>query len=352
MALAPVECTLGDLASLVGGRAVGDGDLSLTGVATLSEAGPHELGLVAEREFLPAVPESRAGALLVSEELAPDMLGAPNRLVVHDPREALARLIGHFHPEPHSRPRIHRTAVIGRGVELGEGVSVGPYVVLEGGAVVGDRATLHAHVVVREGARIGADSVLHPHVVLYPGVEVGDRVVLHAGARIGVDGFGFALSEGEPKKIPHVGWCVIGDDVEIGANSCVDRGSIGRTKLGRRTKLDNLVHIAHNVTVGPGTLMAGMVGIAGSTKIGAGTMWGGQSGAADHVEIGDRVRVAAQAGIIEDVPSGETVAGFPARPLAHFLRASASLYRLADLRRRVRTMERALGLGVGEGDPK
>ncbi len=348
MAVAPVGRTLADLAALVGGRAVGDGELSLTGIATLLQAGPRELGLLAEREYLEAVPESNAGALLVSEELDAHASEVPNRLVVENPRETLAFLIGHFHPEGGPRPGIHPTAVVGKGVQLGEDVSVGPYVVVEDGAVVGERTTLHAHVVVREGARIGVDSVLHPHVVLYPEVRVGDRVVLHAGARIGVDGFGFAPSGGEPKKIPHIGLCVIGDDAEIGANSCVDRGTIGRTELGNQTKLDNLVHIGHNVTVGSGTLMAGMVGIAGSAKIGTGTMWGGQSGAADHVEVGDEVKVAAQAGVIEDVPSGQTVAGFPARPISDFLKASASLYRLADLRRRVRRMERALQLGRGE----
>jgi UDP-3-O-[3-hydroxymyristoyl] glucosamine N-acyltransferase len=141
---------------------------------------------------------------------------------------------------------------------------------------------------------------------------------------------------------------VIGDDVEIGANSCIDRGSIGRTELGNQTKLDNLVHIAHNVTIGPGSFLAGQVGIAGSTSIGAGTMWGGQSGAADHVEIGDGVKVAGQAGISDDVPAGETVAGFPARPIKDFHRATAAMYRLADLRQRVRRMERALQFGRSE----
>ncbi len=177
---------------------------------------------------------------------------------------------------------------------------------------------------------------------------VGDRVVLHSGVRLGVDGFGYTpTGDGEVKKIPHAGLCIIGDDVEIGANSCIDRGSIGRTELGSRTKLDNLVHIAHNVTVGPGSFLAGQVGVAGSTSIGAGTMWGGQSGAADHIEIGDGVQVAAQAGVTDDVPAGDTVAGHPARPIKDFHRATAAMYRLADLRHRVRRMERAMQLGGG-----
>lgn len=345
MTAGPAGHTLAELASLVGGRAVGDVALSIKGIATLADAGPDELGLLADRKYLKAAPESDAGALLISEELDPEATDAPNRLVVENPREALTFLLGHFHPEPQRRPGIHPTAVIGEGVQLGLDVSVGPYVVAEDDVVIGDRVTLHAHVVVRQGARIGADSILHPHVVLYPQARVGERVVLHAGVRIGVDGFGYTPSDGELKKVPQVGLCVIGDDVEIGANSCVDRGSIGRTELGNQTKLDNLVHIAHNVSVGPQSVMAAMVGIAGSTSIGAGTMWGGQSGAADHLDIGDEVKVAARAGLIDDVPSGSTVAGFPARPLKDFLEATAAMYRLAGLRRRVREMERALDLG-------
>jgi UDP-3-O-[3-hydroxymyristoyl] glucosamine N-acyltransferase len=343
---------------LVGGRAVGDVGLSIRGIATLAHAGAAELGLLADRRYLDVLSVTKAGALLISEELNAEVFDAqvpdaevpdvPNRLVVENPREAMALLIDHFHPEPPRRPGIHSTAVIGEGVRLGLDVCLGPYVVIEDDVVIGDRATLHAHVVVRQGARIGDDSVLHPHVVLYPLVLVGHRVVLHSGVRVGVDGFGYTPSDGETKKIPHVGLCVIGDDVEIGANSCIDRGSIGRTELGHETKLDNLVHIGHNVTIGPGSFLAGQVGIAGSTRIGAGTMWGGQSGAADHVDVGDGVKVAGQAGVADDVPAGETVAGFPARPIKDFHRATAAMYRLADLRQRVRRMERALQLGRSE----
>ena len=350
MASDPAARTLGDLAALVGGRAVGDVDLSIQGVATLAHAGPTDLGLLADRAYLDELPGSHAGALLVSEELEAEAADSPNRLIVENPREAMVFLLGRFHPEPPRRPGIHPTAVLGEGVQLGLDVSVGPYVVMEDDVVVGDRATLYSHVVVGQGAQIGADSVLHPHVVLYPQVLVGHRVVLHSGVSLGVDGFGYTPSDGGMKKIPHVGPCVIGDDVEIGANSCIDRGSIGRTELGNETKLDNLVHIGHNVTVGPGSFLAGQVGVAGSTRIGAGTMWGGQSGAADHLEVGDGVMVAGQAGVTDDVPAGDTVAGFPARPIKDFNRAIAAMYRLADLRQRVRKMERALELGRSEKD--
>ena len=346
----PAGHSLAHLATLVGGRAVGDSGLSIRGIAALNRAGPAELGLLADRAYLPELRNSSAGAILVSRELDPEAAEVPNRLVVDDPRRAMALLLGYFHPEPPHRPGIHATAVIGAGVELGHGVSIGPYVVIEDDVIIGDRSTLHAHVVVRQGATVGMDSVLHPHVVLYPRALVGDRVVLHAGVRIGVDGFGYAPGDGQATRIPHVGLCVIGDDVEIGANSCIDRGSVGRTELGDRTKLDNLIHIAHNVTVGPDSFLAAQVGVAGSTKIGARTMWGGQSGAADHLTIGDEARVAAQAGVTDDVAAGDTVAGCPARSIDDFHRATAALYRLADLRQRVRRMERALQLGRGGQD--
>jgi len=333
------------LAILVGGRTVGDADLHIRGVLTLEQAGPSDLGLVADRGFLAAVLTSQAGALLVSEEIEPDAAGVVNRLVVTSPREAMAVLLGHFHPEPTVQAGIHPTAVLGDRVTLGTYVTVGPYVVLEDDVTVGDRTVLHAHTVVRRGARIGDDSVVHPHSVLYPEVVVGNRTVLHSGVRVGVDGFGYTPSVDGTKKIPHVGQCVIGDDVEIGANSCIDRGSIGRTEVGDQTKLDNLVHIGHNVSVGAGSFLAAQFGSAGSAKIGAGTMWGGQSGVADHVVVGDGARVAAQAGVTEDVPAGETVAGFPARPIGEFNKAVAALNRLADLRQRVRALERVLKLG-------
>lgn len=344
MAPRPEEHALGELSKLVGGRVVGDVNFPVRGIATLENAGPADLGLLADRRFLDLAATSEAGALLVSEELEADT-SAVHRLIVPNPREAMAILLEHLHPEPARRPGVHPTAVIGERVEIGEGVAIGPYVVIENGAVVGSRTTLHSHTVVREGARIGTDSVLHPHVVLYPRVVVGDRVVLHAGVRIGVDGFGYTVGEDGMKKIPHIGECVIGDDVEVGANACIDRGSIGRTELGEQTKLDNLVHIGHNVRVGPTSFLAAQVGVAGSATIGAGTMWGGQSGLADHTTVGDGARVAAQAGVSEDIEAGETVAGFPARPIRDFNRAVASMYRLADLRQRVRHLERSLRLG-------
>jgi UDP-3-O-[3-hydroxymyristoyl] glucosamine N-acyltransferase len=327
---------------MVGGRAAGDIDKPITGVTSLTQAGPSDLGLLVDSRYSHSAGESDAGAILVSSKLEDALDPAQSRVVVEDPRMALPTILEHFYSTPVPRPGLHETAMIAEDVHFGTGVSVGPYVVIEDNVTIGEGTTLHAHVVVRDGARLGKNVTLHPHVVVYPHVQLGDRVVLHAGVCVGVEGFGYTHSEQGLEQIPHVGACVIGDDVEIGANSCVDRGSIGRTELAPHVKLDNLVHIAHNVTVGPRTVMAAQVAIAGSTQVGADTMWGGQAGAMDHISIGDGTHVAGKTGLTEDVPAGSTMGGFPARSLKDFLKAQALLFRLGSLRRRVRVLERLL----------
>jgi UDP-3-O-[3-hydroxymyristoyl] glucosamine N-acyltransferase len=352
---APARLTLAELAAMVGGRAAGELDMPITGVTSLTQAGPSDLGLLVDSRYSNKAGESAAGAILVSSKLEGALDTTQSRVVVDDPRRALPTILQHFDSEPSPRPGLHETAVADDDVHLGAGVSVGPYVVIEENVVIGEGTTLHAHVVVRHGARVGRYATLHPHAVVYPHVQLGDRVVLHAGVCVGVDGFGYTRSGEGLERIPHVGECVIGDDVEIGANSCVDRGSIGRTELEEHVKLDNLVHIAHNVTVGPRTVMAAQVAIAGSTRIGADTMWGGQAGAKDHISVGDGALVAGQTGLTEDVVAGSTMGGFPGRPLKDFLKAQALLFRLDSLRRRVRVLERLLASDEDEGrcdDPK
>jgi len=328
-----------ELAELVNGRVEGDGSIRVSGVAPIEQARRGELGFLAQRRYLRFLQECQAQAVLVSRPLADQVAAMPARIVVEEAHAALPALLAVFYPQPQSEPSIHSTAVFGMGVELGEGVGVGPYAVLGEGVKVGDGVRIGPHVVVGDGCEIGRDSVLHPHVVLYPGTRIGQRVVLHSGVRLGVDGFGFVLVDGAHRKVPQVGACVVEDDVEMGANTCVDRGSIGRTIIGKGTKMDNLVHLAHNVKVGEGVLMAAMVGIAGSTRVGDWASFGGQSGMVGHIEIGSGARIGAQAGVIGDIPAGETVSGYPARNNREFLRAMGHAFKLPETVRRIEQLE-------------
>ncbi len=337
--------TLAQVAERTGGRVEGDRERRVVDVAPVAEAGPGELGLLAERRYLRRAAAGDAGALLVSEDLSGEVERPADRVVVNDPHRALVTLLGHFHPAPDPEPGVHPTAVLGAGVRLGREVTVGPYAVVDEGARVEDRARVGAHCVIGRGSVVGEDSVLHPHVVLYAGSTVGRRVTLHSGVRVGVDGFGYVLVDGEHRKVPQVGGCVIGDDVEVGANTCLDRGSVGRSEVGSGTKIDNLVHLGHNVRIGERSVVVAQVGVSGSTRIGNGVALGGQAGVGGHAEIGDGARIGGQAGVLGDVPAGETWSGYPARPHGEAMRAAALGHRLPELFRRLRALEQKL-----EGD--
>jgi len=329
----PPVLTLAAVAELTDGTVRGDPDHVVRDLLPLGQAGPDDLGFLADRRYLRFLEGSRAGALLVSRGLAEAVTPEIPSVVVGDPHRALALLVDRFHPHVPPPPGVHPTAVFGRGVRVGRGVTVGPYVVVGDDVVLGDHVVLSAHVVVGNGSQIGDGSVLHPQVVLYPGSRIGREVILHAGVRIGVDGFGYVFHEGEHRKVRQVGGCIVEDRVEVGANSCVDRGSIGRTTVGEGAKLDNLVHVGHNVHIGPLALLVAQVGIAGSSQVGRGAVLGGQVGVSGHLEIGEGARVGAQAGVIGDVPAGETVSGYPARPHRSYLQAMATLFRLPALLR-------------------
>ncbi len=330
-------------AHAVDGRLEGvDGSRLIRGIAPLETARSHDLALFASRKYRRYLVGSDHAVLLLPLDLEDLVDPDRARLVVGDVRAALRTLLLRMYPTETHPGGIHSTAVVGADVVLGEGVGLGPYAVVEDGASIGADTWVGSHSVVGRGSRVGSECVLHPHVVLYARSSVGDRVVLHSGVRIGVDGFGWALVDGVPKKMPHIGGCVIGDDVEIGANSTVDRGSIGDTEIGPHAKLDNLVHLAHNVRLGAASLLAAMVGIAGSTRIGKGAQMGGQAGVINHLELGDGVQLAAASVVLRDLRDGEVVSGSPARPNRDNLRRLAHVERLPKLVERVRELERRL----------
>ncbi len=343
------------IVELTGGRWTTEPEFTISGIAPIDEAGPSQLGFLADRRYASRLPDSTAGALLIAEKLLP-MLGKLDRpcLVSPDAHAALRSLLTAFHPERKAAPSIHPTAVLGRGVTLGAEVVIGPYAVLEDEVRIGDRVQVGPHVVLGRGATVGDGSILHPHAVLYPGVRIGERVILHAGVRLGVDGFGYVFDDGRHVKVPQVGGCEIGDDVEIGANSCVDRGSIGTTTIQEGTKVDNLVHLGHNVHVGRSAVLVAQVGVAGSARIGDGAVLGGQAGLGGHIEVGREAKVAGQSGVIGDIPPGATVSGYPARDHRKFLRGMAEVMRLPGMVRRIRELEARLEAVEDEreaGDP-
>ena len=328
--------TLAEIATAVGGAVQGDPSTRITGVAPLDRAGASDITFLAAKKYVPVLLESAAGALLVTPELASSAGPCGNRIVVDRPQEALLALLPRFYNTP-ARPftGVHPTAVVAADAHLDPDVCVEAFTVIGAGARVAAGCWIGSHVVIGEDAVIGAQSRLYPHVTLYPGVVIGSRCAVHSGTRIGSDGFGYVLHEGAHRKIPHVGGCVIGDDVEIGANCAIDRGSIGQTTIGDGTKIDNLVHVAHNVRIGRLCLLAAQVGIAGSTRIGDGVTFAGQVGVTGHVSVGTRAVLTAQTGVVTDVPDGEVWGGFPSRPHAQAMRGYAALARLPEFMKRV-----------------
>ena len=334
---------LSELQERVGGRRHGDADPDIRGVASLDRAGESDLSFVADPKYLRYLPATRAGALLVAAKLGDRLEGvAVPAIVVDDAHRALATVLGILYPEPAHEGGVHPTAVIAADATLGMDVRVEAYAVIGSGTRIGGRARVGAHTVVGAGCDIGEEAILHPHVTLYDRVSVGARSILHSGVRAGVDGFGYVHVEGKHRKVPQVGTCVIGADVEIGANTTIDRGSVGATEIGDGAKIDNLVHLGHKVRVGQHAIIVAQVGVAGSTQIGQYAVLGGQAGVGGHVQIGDGAQVAGQAGVFGDVPAGAVYSGYPARPHKEALRAQAALLRLPETLRKLRALERRL----------
>lgn len=334
------ELTAAELAAVVAGRLVGDGTVRLTAVAPLDRAQRGDLSFLAQAKYAPAFEQSNAGAVLVTPELADATGRVPARIVVDKPYDVLVALLPKFYAPEQPTRGVHATAVVDSSAAVGRDVCIEAFAVVGAGATVGDRAWIGAHAVVGAGASLGSDARLHPHAVLYPRASVGDRSIIHSGARIGSDGFGYAFADGAHRKIPHVGRCIVGNDVEIGANTAIDRGSIDDTVIGDGTKIDNLVHIAHNVRIGRLCLLMAQVGVAGSVRIEDGAILAGQVGVSGHHTIGKGATLAAQAGVFGDIPAGETWSGYPARPHREALRAQAALFKLPALLKRI---ERLLG---------
>ncbi len=332
------KTTADELAKFLGARIDGDGSALISGIAAPEDAGSEDLIYMDATKHRERAEASRARCVIVAEGVA---LKSKTTLTVGQPKLAFAKAAGRLREAAPIAAGRHATALVDVTAKLASGVSIGPYVVIEADVEIGANTEIGAFCFIGRGVRIGESCRLFPRVNVYAGAKFGSRVVVHSGAVIGGDGFGYVYGEGEYVKFPQAGTVEIGDDVEIGSNATIARGSLGKTRIERGVKLDNMVHVAHNVCIGEHTIIAAQTGISGSSEIGDHVVIGGQVGVADHCTIESGSIVGAQAGIPtgKKIRAGETVWGTPARPLARFKKQYAWFERLPELAERLRKME-------------
>jgi UDP-3-O-[3-hydroxymyristoyl] glucosamine N-acyltransferase len=326
---------LQELASMLNGEAFGDPETEVQGAAGIREVKEGEATFLTDPKLLRECAESKASCVIVRNFIR-DM-GKP-QVVVKNPLYAFARLLEHFSIAPYKATGISGSAFVSDMARIGENVSVNPFAFVSDGAVVGDNTVISPGVFVGEGAVIGEQCTLYPNVTVRDKVKIGNRVIIHPGSVIGADGFGYVMEGGRHYKIPQIGGVIIQDDVEIGANVTIDRATTGNTLIGRGTKIDNLVHIAHNVRIGENSVIVAQVGIAGSTEIGNFVVLGGQVGVADHAKIDDGAMVGAQSGVFGHLEKG-TYSGSPVIPHRDWLRSISLFAKLPELHKRMRELE-------------
>ena len=330
--------TAGDLAQYLGAKIHGDTHAPVSGLANPESAKPEDLIYVDSPRQVARAAESAAHCVLA---LPGTILSGKTMLEIENPKFAFAKAAAWLLPRPPLRPEIHPTAIVSASARLAPNIRVGPYVVIEDGVEIGPGTSVDAFCFLGNGARLGENCWLHPRVTLYAGARLRDRVEVHSGAVIGGDGFGYVFGDGRHLKFPQLGSVEIGDDVEIGCNTTIDRGSLEQTQIGAGVKIDNLVQIAHNVRIGENSVVAAQVGISGSCTVGARVLVGGQVGIAPHCKLEDDAIIGAQAGIPsgKTIRRGQTVWGTPARPFARFKEQYGWLSRLPELAERVRKLE-------------
>jgi UDP-3-O-[3-hydroxymyristoyl] glucosamine N-acyltransferase len=331
---------LGEVASRLGAELRGDADVEVTGVKGIEDAGPTEITFVANPRYAGLARKTQAAAVLVEPEFQ-EIAAATLR--IKNPYHAFSRALAIFYQPPAYPPGIHPTAVIDPTAEIGEGAHIGAYVVVGPGVRLGPRTKLLPHVVIYPGVLVGADFFAHAHAVVREGCVLGDHVTLENGAIVGADGFGFSKNEnGHWEKIPQSGPVRLGDRVDVQANACIDRATVGETRIGAGTKVDNLVQVGHGSSVGENTLLCAQTGLAGSSAVGNNAILAGQTGVAGHCTLGDGVILTAQSGVSHDVPAGKMISGSPAFDNRIWLRAVAIFQRLPELLKRVERIEKRL----------
>ena len=340
--------TVTEIAHLIHGQVVGDGTAKIRGISGIVEAQPGEITFLASSGYRRFLKTTTASAIIVPLDTA-----FPHKTLIRvtDPRLAFAKVMRLFH---HSYPQmpegIHPSAVIGQRVNLGREVSIGACAFIEEQVTIGDKVIIFPGVVIGRKSQIGSESIIYANVTIREQTIIGQNVVIHSGTVIGSDGFGYAKENNRHLKIPQIGTVIIEDDVEIGANVTIDRGTLGATRIGQGTKIDNLVQIAHNVIIGPNCLLMAQVGISGSTVIGSDVILTGQVGVVGHIKIGDGSVVGAKSGVSKSVPSGSIIFGYPARPHTKTKRIEACLNRLPELFKRVKALEEEVAIQERTGD--
>lgn len=333
-----------EIAGALGGSLDGDAGHEIRGVAGLESAGPEDLTFAEGARAMELARDSRAGCILVAPNV---QVPGKTTIAAQNPKLAFIRAAALLVAAVITPPGIHSTAIVSPEARIAPDVSIGPHVVIERGAIVGPGTRLAAGVFIGEGVQVGEHCVLYPRVTIYPGVQIGNRVILHAGVVLGSDGFGYVFAEGRYHKFPQLGQVVIEDDVEVGSNTTIDRGSLGTTRIGQGTKIDNLVQIAHNVKIGRHCVIAAQTGISGSCEIGDYVVMGGQVGMGDHARVEDQAVLGGGAGILPGkiVRRGETVWGRPARPLAEFKKMYAHMAHLPGLAAKVKALSERISQG-------
>lgn len=335
-----------EVAEKIGADIAGDESIELKDLAGVEDAEPGDLAFIANKKYLCFLETTRASAVIAASGTSSDKV----TLLLHpDPYFAFMKAVMLFHPQKTYDPFLHPSAVIADSATVHETAYIGPNVVIDEGGAVGKRSAVLANTFLGEGTTVGDDCLIYPNVTLRERSLVGDRVIIHSGTVVGSDGFGYATSEGKHHKILQVGRVVVEDDVEIGANVTIDRATLGETRIGRGTKIDNLVQVAHNVRIGEGCILVSQVGISGSTKLGKYVVLGGQVGLVGHIELGDGAQVGAQSGVARNVEPGKTVFGSPARDISRTMKIEACLRKLPEHIKLLRELEKKLS-GLSSDD--
>ena len=326
-----MEFSAKQIASFIQGEVVGDENITVHTFAKIEEGIPGAISFLANPKYTPYIYDTRASIVLVNKDFVPERDIKATLIKVDNAYESLARLMTLYEQSKPKHTGIDERAAVAPTAKIGKDVYIAPYACVGEHAEVGDRCVIHPHATIGDGVKVGSDCILYPHATVYHDCRIGDRCILHAGCVIGADGFGFAPTPQGYEKIPQIGITIIEDDVEIGANTCVDRATMGATIVHSGVKLDNLIQIAHNDEIGSHTVMASQVGIAGSTKIGEWCMFGGQVGIAGHIHIGDKVNLGAQSGVPSSIKENQQLIGTPPMEMKPYFKSQAIFRKLPDM---------------------